>query len=190
MEIRVNLALIGFVACVWLGMYAQTPTRIGDPREMAQLAALEEQVARHPSDAAALGALTERYLVHRHPLMAITVIRAADAAVLEEPSITHQLARAYEDSGRLLDALATADLALVRCARVLGAEHLSTAVPHYECSERTLAKLDTHKAALARMVQWGVVDPRLDQRAKRAYDLALRRARIAVGELPAGGASN
>jgi hypothetical protein len=120
----------------------------------------------------------------------MTAIRAADPTVLEEPTIAHQLARAYEGSGRLLDALATADLALARCARVLGARPLETAVPHYACSERTLAKLDTHKAALARMVQWGVVDPRLDARAKRAYDLALRRARIAVGELPSGGASN
>lgn len=190
MEIRVNLALIGFVACVWLAMYAQAPVRIGDPREMTQLAALEEQVARHAGDAAALATLSERYLAQGYPLLAMTAIRAADPTVLEEPTIAHQLARAYEGGGRLLDALATADLALARCARVLGARPLETAVPHYACSERTLAKLDTHKAALARMVQWGVVDPRLDARAKRAYDLALRRARIAVGELPAAGASN
>ena len=190
MEIRVNLVLIAFVALVWLGSYAQTPARLGEPHAMAQLGALEEEAARHPGDPAALVSLSERYLADGYPLLAITVLRAADSALLEEPVVAHQLARAYENSGRLLDALATADLALIRCARVLGAKPFETAVPRFACSERTLAKLDMHKGALERMVQWGVVDPRVDARAQRAYDLALRRARIAVGELPASGASN
>lgn len=190
METRVNLVLIAFVALVWLGMYAQTPARLGEVRELGQLGALEDHAARHPDDAVALVTLTERYLTEGYPQLATTVIRAAAPQLLEEPQITHQLARAYENSGRLLDALATADLALTRCARVLGAKPLQTAVPRFACDERTLAKLDMHKGALARMVQWGVVDPRLDERAKRAYELALRRARIAVGEQPASGANN
>ena len=73
---------------------------------------------------------------------------------------------------------------------MLGALPLETAVPTYACNERTLAALDMHRAALGRMVRWGVVDPRVDPRAKRAYDAALRRARMAVGELPGGGNSN
>lgn len=189
MEIRVNLVLIGFVALVWLGLYAQTPGRLGDAHDMAQLAALEDESARHPADASALVALSERYLAQGYPTLAITVIRAADAEVLEEPAVTHELARAYESSGRLLDALATADLALTRCARVLGAKPFETAVPRFACNERTLSKLDTHKGALERMARWGVVDPRVDPRAQHAYDLALRRARIAVGELPASGSN-
>ncbi len=190
MEIRVNLGLIAFVALVWLGSYVQAPMRLGTPVEMAQVGALEDQAARHPGDPAALVALSERYLAGGYPQLAIHVLRAADATLLEEPRLAHQLARAYENSGRLLDALATADLALIRCARVLGAKPFETAVPHFACDERTLAKLDMHKTALERMAQWGVVDPRRDPRAQRAYDLALRRARIAVGELPAAGASH
>ena len=190
MEFRVNLVLIAFVACVWLGLYAQHPARIGDDVEMAQLGRLEDEVARHPSDGASLVALSERYLVQGYPTLAMTVIRAADATLLEEPEVAHQLARAYEGSGRLLDALATADLALARCARVLGARPLATAVPHFACSERTLATLDVHKLALARMVQWGVVDPRVDVRAKHAYELAQRRTRMAVGERTESGTSN
>jgi hypothetical protein len=186
LEIRVNLVLIAFVAAVWLGLYAQTPARLGEPHEMAQLGALEDEAARHPGDARALVALSDRYLAQGFPTLAITVIRAAEAEVLEEPDVSHQLARAYENSGRLLDALATADLALTRCARVLGAKAFETAVPRFVCNERTLSKLDTHKGALERMVRWGVVDPRVDPRAQHAYDLALRRARIAVGELPEG----
>lgn len=190
MEIRVNLVLIGFVALVWLGLYAQTPGRLGDAHDMALLGSLEDEAARHPADPRALVQLTEGYLARGFPTLAITVIRAADAEVLEEPAVSHQLARAYESSGRLLDALATADLALTRCARVLGAKALETAVPRFTCNEHTLAKLDMHKGALERMARWGVVDPRVDPRAEHAYDLALRRARVAVGELPASGASN
>ena len=190
MEFRVNLVLIAFVACVWLGLYAQTPARVGEPGEMAHVGLLEDEVARHPGDGDALVALSERYLAQGHPALAMTVIRAADVSLLEEPKVAHQLARAYEGSGRLLDALATADLALARCARVLGARPLETAVPRYACSERTLATLDTHKVALARMVQWGVVDPRVDARAKRAYEVAQRRARMAVGERLETGTSN
>jgi hypothetical protein len=190
LEIRVNFVLIAFVALVWLGLYAQTPARLGDPHDMTVLGALEDEAARHPADPHALVALTERYLAQGFPTLAITVIRAADAEVLEEPAVSHMLARAYESNGRLLDALATADLAQMRCARVLGAKAFETAVPRFACSERTMAKLDTHKGALERMVRWGVVDPRVDPRAQHAYDLALRRARIAVGELPASGARN
>ena len=189
LEIRVNLVLIAFVAMVWLGLYAQTPSRLGEAIEMSQVSRLEDQAARHPSDPEALVALSEAYLARGYPVLAMTAIRAAQSSLLEEPQVAHQLARAYEQNGRLLDALATADLALTRCARVLGAKPLDTAVPEFGCDERTLAKLDTHKGALARMVQWGVVDPRLDPRAKRAYELALRRARIAVGE-PSGDAKN
>jgi hypothetical protein len=190
LEIRVNLVLIAFVATVWLGLYAQTPARLGESIEMAQVSLLEDEAARHPADPQALVALSEAYLGRGYPLLAITAMRAAEASLLEEPEVAHQLARAYEQSGRLLDALATADLALTRCARVLGAKPFDTAVPRFACDERTLAKLDTHKGALARMVQWGVVDPRLDPRAHRAYELALRRARIAIGDLPSGGNSN
>lgn len=190
MELRVNLVLIAFVACVWLGLYVQTPARLGEPQEMAQIGALEAALALHPADGPALVALSDGYLAAGFPTLAMTVIRAAEPRLLEEPAIAHQLARAYEGSGRLLDALATADLALARCARVMGARALSTAVPSYVCNERTLAALDVHRNALARMVQWGVVDPRVDVRAKRAYDAALRRARVAVGEQPAGGANN
>jgi hypothetical protein len=189
-EIRVNLVLMAFLALVWLGMTAQMPAPIDEHHELAGLGALEDESARHPGDARVLVALSERYLAQGFPLLAITAIRAADAVVLEEPAVAHQLARAYEHSGRLLDALATADLALTRCARVLGAKHFQSAVPSFVCNERTLAALDTHKGALERMVQWGVVDPRHDARAQRAYDLALRTARIAVGEVPASGARN
>jgi hypothetical protein len=189
-EIRLNAALIAMASLLWLALYAHAPAPLASKHEMAHLGALEDAFWRDRANRGALVALTEAYLEGSHPQLAIATVRAAQPGLLEEPAVTHQLARAYEQSGRLLDALATADLALARCGRVLGAQALETEVPHYACTERTLSKLDTHKSALERMVRWGIVDPRIDPRAQHAYDLALRRARIAVGELDAKTPSN
>ena len=183
MEIRVNLVLLALLGLSWLGLRAHTPTRITSEVATGQLGQLEESFARDRADHDALVALTNAYLETGYPALAVVTLRAAEPALLEEPAVAHQLARAYEQGGRLLDALATADLALIRCSRVMGAAALDTALPHFACDERTLAKLDTHKSALERMVRWGIVDPRVDPRAQRAYDLALRRARVAMGDL-------
>jgi hypothetical protein len=188
LEIRVNIVLMALVGLLWLGLRAHAPAPISESHELARLAALEDAFGNDPADKRSLVALTDAYLEAGYPLMAVAALRHAEPALLEEPIVAHQLARAYEGSGRLLDALATADLALARCGRVLGASALDTAVPHYACAERTLSMLDTHKSALEKMVRWGIVDPRVDPRAQRAYDLALRRARIAIGERP--GADN
>jgi hypothetical protein len=180
LEIRVNLVLIAVLGCVWLGMRAHAPIRVTAESQVAHLSTLEDAFARDRTDARALAALTDAYLEAGLGALAIVTVRAAEPVLLEQPAVAHQLAKAYEHSGRLLDALATADLALSRCERVLGAGHVDDVVPHYDCSERTLAKLDMHKSALEKMVRWGIVDPRVDPRAQRAYELALRRARIAV----------
>jgi predicted Zn-dependent protease len=189
-EIRLNAALIALAGLLWLALYAHAPTLTAGKQEMAQLGQLEDAFNRDPNSISALVALSEAYLESAHPQLAVALVRSASPELLEEPAVTHQLASAYERSGRLLDALATADLALARCARVLGAAALLKEMPRYSCSERTFATLDTHKSALERMVHWGIVDPRVDPRAQRAYDLALRRARIAVGELSDSTPSN
>jgi hypothetical protein len=184
LEIRINLVLMVLVGLLWLGLRTHGSVAIEDAQHAAPLAALEDAFGADPADKRSLVALTDAYLERGYPLLAVSTLRSAEATLLEEPVVAHQLARAYESSGRLLDALATADLALARCGRAIGAQHIETAVPHYSCSERTFALLDTHKSALERMVRWGIVDPRVDPRAQHAYDLALRRARIAIGELP------
>jgi hypothetical protein len=180
LEIRVNLVLMAVLGCIWLGLRAHAPARITSENQGEALAGLEDAFARDRADKQALIALTDAYLDGGHGALAIVTLRSAEPVLLEQPAVAHQLAKAYEHSGRLLDALATADLALSRCSRVMGAGLQATALPHYECSERTLAKLDMHKSALDKMVRWGIVDPRVDPRAQRAYEIALRRARIAV----------
>jgi len=184
-EIRVNLVLLSLLGLFWLGMRVHAPTRITAEPNAASLARLEDSFAADRADHRALIALTDAYLDAGYPALAVVSLRAAEPTLLEEPAVAHQLARAYERGGRLLDALATADLALDRCHRVLGSAPVDTAVPHFGCNERTLGKLDMHKSALERMVRWGIVDPRVDPRAQRAYDLALRRARVALGDIPA-----
>lgn len=182
LEIRLNLALMALAGLCWLAVSAHSAAPVLPAPEMAELSRLEDAVA-HKAGSSELVALSEAYLERGFPGLAVATLRAAQPGLLEVPAVAHQLARAYEQSGRLIDALATADLALTRCSRVLGAGFLDTRVPSYSCSEHTLAKLDMHKGALERMARWGIVDPRRDPRAQRAYDLALRRARIAIGEL-------
>ena len=181
MEIRLNLALIAAIGLLWLGLRVHAPQRVQAAGDMVHLAELEDAFAKDRAHKQTLISLTSAYLENGFPVLAVMALRKAEPALLEEPAVAHQLARAYEQSGRLLDALATADLALARCSRVIGADFLDTAVPAFACNERTFAKLDTHKSALERMVRWGIVDPRVDPRAQRAYDLALRRARVAIG---------
>jgi hypothetical protein len=92
----------------------------------------------------------------------------------------HRLAQAYEETGRMHDALATAELARARCARALGTADASqvTPIPEHGCSEGTYAALDMHANALAHMARWGVTDVQNDPRSRTAYVLAVRNARI------------
>ena len=144
-----------------------------------ELARLEDQVAHAPSDPTRVRRLAEAYLDLRRPGLAVAVLRAADPALLEEPTIAHRLAEAYERSGRVEDALATADLALRRCARALGTRPSSTPVPRHGCDARAHAVLSVHRDALAHLVAWGVDRPLEDSRTADAYARATRRARLA-----------
>jgi hypothetical protein len=190
LETRLNALLIAMAGMLWLGLRAHGPQAVAVPFDAEQLAYLEDASAQDRADVGVLVALADAYIEHGYPALAVATIRDAAPHVIEEPRVTHQLARAYEQEGRLLDALATADLALARCGRAVGAHAIETSVPRFDCNERTLAKLDTHKSALERMVRWGVVDPRQDPRTQRAYDLALRRARVALGEVGRSSESN
>jgi hypothetical protein len=116
------------------------------------------------------------------PGLAIGVMTGADESVREDPTAAHRLARAYEATGRLDDAIATAALAEARCARALGATAFepTSPVPAASCTASQHAMLDAHQSALAQMKRWGIVDPTRDPRAQLAYDVAMRRARIAM----------
>jgi tetratricopeptide (TPR) repeat protein len=188
MEVRVNLALLVVLAVVWGALCSTEPVAAMDPHDpqTQDLARLEDALAARPTDARLAERLAERYLDLGEPGLAVAALRSADPSVLEDPLTAHRLAQAYEQSGRVSDALATANLALARCTRTIGTDEVQAAmtpVPRYDCSERTLAALELHQAALDRMSHMGVSDPTHDlARAARAYQLATRSARVAMSE--------
>jgi len=183
MEIRLNLALLAALGIAWAALTATEPVAALDPAsaETRDLLALEDLFALNHSDIGLARRLSERYLELDRPGLAVAALRSADPELLEDPMLSHRLAQAYEASGRMLDALATAEVALARCGRSLGtADSFSTTpLPRYGCGEREYAVLAMHQEALDHMVRWGVADPQRDERTRLAYDLALRRVRVA-----------
>jgi hypothetical protein len=183
-EMRINVAVLAVLAVAWGTLTAGEPVAAVTPgsAEAAALAALEDRLATHPTDRAAARRLADAYLERGRPGLAVAALRAGDPSLLEDPSVAHRLAQAYEGSGRLLDAAATADLALARCARALGSSDASpvTPVPRFQCSERTYAALAVHRTALDHLLRWGVAEPSRDPRTRLAYSLAMRSARVAT----------
>ena len=142
-------------------------------------------------DRASIGAavVDRAYLDGAHPQLAVGTLRSAQPVLLEEPqSRTSWRAPMIRVAAWWTRWRHRPGAGSLRPRAGAGALH--TQLPSYACSERTFAKLDTHKSALERMVRWGIVDPRVDPRAQQAYDMAFRRARIAVGELPGKFPSN
>lgn len=183
MEIRLNIALLGVLLVAWGALEAQEPVAAMTPMDpaRAELAELEDRFARDRADVVLAQELSSRYLEMDRPGLAIATLRSARPELLEDPMLAHRMAQAYEQSGRLLDAHATAELALARCGRSLGTTDSSAAtpVPRYGCSHREYAVLEMHRTALDHMVRWGVADPSQDRRSQMAYELAVRRASVA-----------
>lgn len=180
MENRICAAILLCLVLAWCGPLAVAPARVIHESQLATLQGLEEQFVRSPTDRANTARLAATYLKLRRPQLAIGLVRSVSATLREDPAISHQLARAYEATGRIPDALATADLAYARCARALGSDIVSmtTGVPTYACSERTLASLERHLTALGHMRTWGVQSAR-DPRSALAYRLSERRVSLA-----------
>lgn len=183
MEIRINVALLSILAVAWVALSPSDPVAAMDPgsAEAHELARLEDRFAADSDDVVLARRLATTYLELDRPGLAIAALRSAEPQLLEDAVLSHKLAQAYEQSGRMLDALATADLAVARCARSLGTADSSavTPIPRYGCDERDYAVMEMHRTALSHMVRWGVSDPETDSRSRLAYDLAMRRARVA-----------
>lgn len=182
MQTKVSLVLFGAVAVLWAGTTLTEPAAALDPTERStrELAALEDAFAADPGDAQIARDLADHYLSIGAPRLAVNALSNTESSVREDPAILHRLALAYEELGRMDDALATARLAQARCGRALGTADSSavTPVPAHACSERTYAALDMHASALGHMARWGVTDVQSDDRARHAYVLAVRSARI------------
>jgi hypothetical protein len=178
MEIRVSLVLLVVLVVTGSALSASGPRSIVDPAnaETQMLAALEDAASSGRADAVSTQRLAATYLRMGVPGLAIAAVRAAPAAVARDPILTHRLAQAYEASGRVEDALGTAELALARC-RCKAQDEACDPTAH--CSASTVAALEQHQDALTMLMRWGVSDPRHDTRTGLAYRLAQRTARIA-----------
>lgn len=182
MEAKVNLGILCALGLAWATLTLAEPSAALDPLadSTRDLARLEDEFARDRSDAALAERLADTYLALDRADLAVATLTSATPDVQSDPAVAHRLARAFEQTGRVPDALAAAELALARCARSIGTSESSavTPVPARACSERTYVSLEMHRNALARMHAWGITDPRTDQRAQLAYSLSVRAARI------------
>jgi hypothetical protein len=181
MEAKVNLGLLAVLGLVWAGVtLAEPAAALPRGASTQELAELEDAYAADRNDPLLAREIADRYLTLQQPELAIAAVRAATPEVREDPAVLHRLAQAYEETGQMGDAVATAHLALTRCARAIGTVDSSevTPVPTHGCDERTYAALDMHATALVHMARWGVTDVQNDPRSRSAYVLAVRNARI------------
>lgn len=178
---KMNAAMLIALATGWGAMTYGAPTCVLEPEQSftAGLAELEDAFAQEPGNVALAQELALRYLELERPGLAVAALRSGDARVIEHPGVAHRLAQAYERSGRVLDAYATADVALARCDRSLG-RSTGTPMPEFRCDARQYAILSMHRTALRYLKDWGVSRPEADPRTADAYLFAQRRARIAI----------
>jgi hypothetical protein len=177
MEIKLSLLLIVLLLLSGAGMSAGHPRAVGHEgdHELKALSELEDKAALARNDLDVARKLTTMYLRLGQPGLAIATVRSAPAELGRDAVLTHRLSQAYEASGRVDDALNTAQLALARCT------------PRSGCSVGIAATLEMHVEALAMLQRWGVQEPRRDTRTALAYRLAERTARIAsLGLVPVG----
>lgn len=184
MEIRLSLLLLALLLMAGVALSASHPRALSDPHadDTRALAELEDAAALARDDLGVARRLTTAYLRLGQPGLAIAAVRSAPPELARDPLLTHRLSQAYEASGRVFDALNTAQLAFARCTNV------SNSSAPGSCNMATLAALEVHLAALTMLQRWGVQEPRRDTRTALAYQLAQRTARIA--SLGGTGAAN
>jgi hypothetical protein len=168
MEARVSAAILVVLAIGWLGLTAVAPEPVAPHEGLCVLAELEAAFSQDATDVHTIVRLAATYVELHRPALAIALIRSVGPRLLNDPQLSHQLARAYEATGRIPDALGTANLAFARCARAIDSS----------CSEATLASLERHRNALGHMNAWGVQSAH-DHRTALAYQIAERRVSLA-----------
>lgn len=168
MEAQVSATLFAVLTIGWIGLTAVAPKPVAPHEGLSALSALETAFSEDPHNVVTASRLAATYIELRRPALAIALIRSVGPRLLDDPQLSHQLARAYEAVDRIPDALGTANLAFARCARAIDSS----------CSEGTLASLERHRNALGHMNAWGVQDTR-DHRTALAYQIAERRVSLA-----------
>ncbi|MBK6580484.1 MAG: hypothetical protein IPG17_30865 [Sandaracinaceae bacterium] len=188
MEARCNALIFVGILATLASLQNAEPASDLDQRNpgTATLASLEDAFATDPGNRALARRLAETYLDLERPGLAVAVLRSGDPSIMEDPIIAHRMSQAYEATGRVLDAYATARYAQERCVTTLRNEAEGPLVEGAEpvCSRSQLAVLDVHARVLQTLVAWGVSDPLRDPRTTRAYEAQMRVTSVAL----AGGA--
>ena len=187
MEARCNAAIFLVIMATVASLQNAEPASDLDPQNpgTSALTSLEDQFAMDPSNRALARRLAETYLDLERPGLAVAVLRAGDPSIMGDPIVAHRMAQAYEATGRVLDAYATARYAHQRCANTLNEVVDSTHDgSESACTPSQLAVLDVHSRVLQTLVAWGVSDPLRDPRTPRAYEAQLRMATVAMAGSP------
>src|ERR1700712_171883 len=118
MEIKLSLGLLALLIVAAAAFSAARPEAVYDPAnpESRALAEMEDAASLGRGNLELTRRLATTYLRLGQPGLAIATVRAAPVELARDPMLTHRLSQAYEASGRVDDALNTAQLARARCA--------------------------------------------------------------------------
>jgi len=134
----------------------------------AEIAALEADVGKEPTNSVALHALVEAYLVHKAPGLAQAALDRAPEAVRHQPSIADQRVRTLTLLGHPQLAFAAQNAVLAECS-------LS------DCTRELVGRGRHRLEWLRQLLEMDIADPRAEpNRALLAYRLASRQVALEV----------
>ena len=149
---------------------ARTPARpiVAGHHLDAEVATLETQVGKDPTNAVLLHALVEAYLVRKAPGLAQAALDHAPAELRQQPSIADQRVRTLTLLGHPQLAFVAQNAALAECSRI-------------ECTRELVGRGRHRLEWLRQLLEMDIADPRAEpNRALLAYRLASRQVMLEV----------
>ncbi|HEU5074337.1 MAG TPA: hypothetical protein VFU02_09190 [Polyangiaceae bacterium] len=134
----------------------------------AEVAALEAEVGKDPTNAVVLHALVEAYLQRQAPGLAQAALDRAPPEVRHQPSIADQRVRTLTSLGHPQLAFAAQNAVLAECSRS-------------ECTHELVGRGRHRLEWLRQLLEMDIADPRTEpNRALLAYRLASRQVTLEV----------
>lgn len=149
---------------------ARTPARpiVAGQHLDAEIATLEAEVGKDPTNAVVLHVLVEAYLARKAPGLAQAALDRAPQAVRHQPSIADQRVRTLTLLGHPQLAFVAQNAVLAECSRS-------------ECTRELVGRGRHRLEWLRQLLEMDVADPRVEpNRALLAYRLASRQVTLEV----------
>ena len=163
----IGLALTLLVSGLSQGRTPARPIVAGHELD-AEIATLEAEVGKEPTNAVALHALVEAYLVHKAPGLAQAALDRAPLELRHQPSIADQRVRTLTLLGLPQLAFAAQNAVLAECSRS-------------ECTRELVGRGRHRLEWLRQLLEMDIADPRAEpSRALLAYRLASRQVALEV----------